>query len=170
MKTSLAIAALIAAGGTAAAAGAAESMNLYGSDTLLTVTQSAISGCSGATGITYLGTGSGNGEADMVAGTQAIAPMSRFMATNICPAVSGTAHGTPATAEGIAIGLDGLVIAGSATSSGIAACNGSPSSSCAADPGFGNAYSTTVGGYTFTSWKDVLAVLYGGKSHETAAQ
>jgi ABC-type phosphate transport system substrate-binding protein len=173
MKKSLAIAALVAAGGTAAIAGATP-LSLLGSDTLLTVTTQAISACTSVAangGLNYLGTGSGNGENAMVAGTQSIAPMSRFMNNNSCAPVSGSA----ATADGIVIGLDGLAILGSLTSAGTATCNGNADLDCT-QTAAGAAYGTTItndangnplaaGPYTFANWKDVLAVIYGGQSH-----
>src|SRR5580658_3202266 len=168
MRKSFAVAALMATAGTASGAGA---LNLLGADVLKVVTQSAIAACPGATGLVYLGTGTSNGELAMAAGNQAIAPMSSFLGTNSCVNVP-----EEQTANGIVIGLDGLAILGSLSSGGTSACNGTNTTTCAAEP-VGVAYGTTItteadgvtplpgGAYTFTNWKDVLAVIYGGQSH-----
>jgi hypothetical protein len=164
MKVSLVIAALVAAGGSAAGAGA---LNLLGSDSLFNVTTAAISGCSGATGLVYEGTGTSNGENAMVAGTQNINPSTKFISSNVCTATGGLTELEATNA--IVIGLDGLSLLGSVGSGGPSACNGVDTTDCNPEA-VGAGYNTTVAGYTFTTWKDVLAVLYGGKSHETTAQ
>jgi hypothetical protein len=164
MRKSLAIAALVAVGGTAAGAGAVQS--LLGSDTLFVVTTTAISNCTigmASTALSYAGTGSGNGENAMIAGTQGIAPMSRFLAGNLC---TGVTVAKLQTSNGIVIGLDGVAVVSSLTSGG--PCNGTNSTTCALEA-VGAAYSTsvTVGAntYTFNNWKDVLSLVYGGKTH-----
>jgi ABC-type phosphate transport system substrate-binding protein len=163
MRKSLVIAAVLAAGGSAAGAGAA--MNMLGSDTLFDVTTAAIAGCPGANGqIVYQGTGSGNGESAMINGTQNIAPMSRFMNNNLCSPVPVAKL---QTASGLVIGLDGVALLGSAQSAGQTACDGTNTTTCNVEA-VGAAFNTVVAGYTFSNWKDVLAVIYGGKSHSAA--
>jgi len=191
MRKSLAIAALFAASGSAAGAGA---LNMLGSDTLLNVTTDVLAVCPGASGINYVGTGSSNGEAAMVAtangvttGTfatgQKIAPMSRFPNSNICTVGSTGVPGPLATATGLVIGIDGIVIA---TSPGtVSACNSSTHTvnACTNEVG-GLAYSTSVAvpqvvvagttyaatTYTFQNWKDVLSILYTGWPQLSSAQ
>jgi len=180
MKKSLAISALVAVGGVAASAAAATLPNFLGSDTLFTVTKTALINCGApANALTYLGTGSGNGETAMVAGTQAIAPMSRFLGSNIC-SVSG---GLPEleTAQGLVVGLDGVSVLGSkatalAPGGTGTSCNGVDSTDCVPES-TGLAFSGSVSvpnspnaaiptyTYTFASWKDVLSVIYGGLSN-----
>jgi ABC-type phosphate transport system substrate-binding protein len=86
---------------------------MKGSDTLEKVTKQllAISSCNPGGAIEYLGSGSGNGETAIVAGTQQIAPMSRGL--NTCGSGAGSA-------EMLAIGWDAIVLA---TASG-ANCSG----------------------------------------------
>ncbi len=175
MKKSLAIAALVAVGGAAASAAAATLPNFLGSDTLFQVTTDAIVGCGApANTLIYNGTGSGNGETAMVKGTQAIAPMSRFLGSNVCGVAGGLAE--LQTAQGLVIGLDGVSVLGSKADTGAAACNGSNSTTCAPES-TGVVFSGSISvppvapsiipayTYTFTSWKDVLSVLYAGQSN-----
>jgi hypothetical protein len=196
MKKSLVFAALAT---TAAATSGTKAalVVLEGSDTLLYVTQSAITSCGSActSTLNYIGTGSSNGEAQMVdkiAGSgasyagQGISPMTSFLDTTLCTGVS-SAH--QQTATGIVIGLDGLAIFASTSSTGVDSCGGT-AAGCAPETTAGLAYSTAVSTglnsttqagalpwtnanasytYTFTNWKDVLAVVYGGISHTTSS-
>jgi hypothetical protein len=132
------------------------------------------------TGLTYAGGGSGKGENQMIAGSQVLAPMSRFLGKNICAGVTGNtinegdsgvnggdAAGAPSAASGLVVALDGLSILGSINTAGTLACNGTTGQSCAGESGVGLAWNTTVhravnGDYTFQSWQDVLKVLYLG--------
>ena len=192
MRKSLAIAALFAAGGSAMGAGA--TLNMLGSDTLLNVTTDVLAVCPGAAGINYEGTGSGNGEAAMIATangitaglfatTQKIAPMSRFVNNNICAVGSTGVPGPLVTATGLVIGIDGIVIATSPGTS--TACNSSTHTvnACTNEVG-GLAYSTSVAvpqvvvagttyaatTYTFQNWKDVLSIIYTGWPQLSSAQ
>jgi len=74
MKKAILIASALVAG---FGASQVEAQALKGSDTLEAVTNTVLSQCPAAAGVTYLGTGSGNGENAMVAATQQISPMSR---------------------------------------------------------------------------------------------
>jgi hypothetical protein len=189
MKKSLMIATFLVVGAGAAGVGAdiGSTANMKGSDTLFDLTTAMIAACPGAVG-PYGGTGSGNGEGAMQKSTQAIAPMSRFLSNKVCTgAVAFAEAGIPAVpnatqAQGIVIGLDGVLIVGSKDTYGkytppgsdAGACeNGSPNSACDPnfEPGTGARYTKTTitldascggGSYTFTGWRDMLRVLFAG--------
>ncbi len=142
--------------------------------------------------LNYLGGGSGGGETAMTNGTQAIAPMSRFLANGICKGVAGDtineasgftnnlltsgavdAGGTEATlANGLVISLDGLSILTSNQSGGNPSCNGDAAdTNCNGEATFGLAFNVQVpltcadggtGTYTFANYRDILRVLYFG--------
>ena len=116
---------------------------MKGSDTLFDLTTAAINATPSAVGnLTYVGTGSGNGESAMIpasgAALQTIAPMSSFMDNKVCgtqgisaPNADGTAHTyTQAQVEsqacGLVIGLDAVSIYSSNVTGGQASCNGNP--------------------------------------------
>ena len=178
MRTAWVVASFVVAGAGVAGVGAS---NLTGSDALRTLTLdlttvTSLSGsplCPAATSIAYLGGGSGRGESQMLVGRQVIAPMSRFLGTNVCNGINGS--GTPTTANGLVVALDGLAIVSSAAQAGTVACNGATggdtATACTVDAGvpisprFGLALSGTVNGYAFADWKDVLRILYFGKDH-----
>jgi len=167
----LAAMAFIASVGVSASAHAA-ALDLRGSDTLEEVTKDVIAVSSLNGFINYLGGGSGTGQAAMVAGTQKIAPMSRELNGTACTSA----------ASQLLIGLDGIAIVASNQLFGDSMdqtptdptddCNDSISGgSSLSVPGCTAADGCTVAGtYTFTSWKDVLAIIYGGQNHTTAAQ
>ena len=172
---------LLVSGG-AAAVGALDNLALKGSDTLEHVTTDVLAACPGATAAntTYLGTGSTAGENAMTAGTQTVAPMSRFLnpTKGVCDgAPSGTAGFVSgaggSTAEGLVIGLDGLsIVAGQPNA---AACGGglafSAGRSFAVTDSTGAAVVNCSGcdagtnTYHLQTWKDVLALVYAGKTH-----
>ena len=169
-------------GGSAASVGALDNLALKGSDTLEHITKDVLAACPGASagGVSYVGTGSSTGENAMTAGLQTVAPMSRFLnpTAGVCdgpPASSpgGVPGAGGVTAEGLLIGLDGIaIVAGKANAE---ACGGSlafstqrtfnvtdaagqPVLNCSGcDPG------TNV--YRLQNWKDVLALVYSGKTH-----
>lgn len=169
-------------GGSAAAVGALDNLPLKGSDTLEQVTTDVLAACPGATanGISYQGTGSSAGENAMTAGSQTVAPMSRFL--NVTAGVcNGAPAGTPGsvpgagakTAEGLVIGLDGLsIVAGQANA---AACGGG----LAFSAGKSFSVTTSTGApatdcsgcdagtntYHLNTWRDVLALVFSGKTH-----
>jgi hypothetical protein len=146
----------------------ASALDLKGSDTLEGVTKdlllnTAAWDCggvgqpnntgSGGGDLVYVGTGSSNGESAIIAGTQQVAPMSRFLN----PSVPGTGQvcglpnlpGTPGaasqtTAEGIAFALDGLSIVVSQATGGTDACNGVEGSACSPLQNKGLAFDPTA--------------------------
>jgi len=112
-------------------------------------------------------------------GLQQVAPMSRFLNNGACTGsatdAGADARTSPAAAEGLVVGLDGVSLVAWNQTGAAAACNGSTNSTC--DSTFqtntGAAYNTTItldascggGTYTFTGWRDVLRVLLGGFSN-----
>jgi hypothetical protein len=189
MRKSLGIATFLVAG---AGVGALGALDMKGSDTLRTVTLDmtiAVSSCAGTplcpgTGINYVGGGSGSGENAMLVGNQTVAPMSRFLggqtfnsdggikSQGICKGALDS--GLPTAANGLIVGLDGLGIVASSALAGTTTCNGTAggddAGACASpgvplDSTVGFAWNTTVAGYTFADWKDVLRILYMGQDH-----
>ena len=106
MKKTMVVATFLALGAGAVGLSAPNGLALKGSDTLFALTQAVIAACPNATGTTYAGTGSGAGENAMLAGTQTVAPMSRFLGANACAATGAT----PTQSEGIAVAADGISI------------------------------------------------------------
>jgi ABC-type phosphate transport system substrate-binding protein len=171
MRTTIGIATfcVVAAG----ALGVSANVALVGSDTIKDTTVSLLTNnaisCGGlqnapAGTLSYLGTGSGNGEAAMDGKFQDVAPMSRRMGTVVC----GTVPNTNSKAQGIVFALDGIsIVANSAT---VGTCTGTSQqaadgSQCGSDPAPGNGlkFSGTLAcGLTLTSWKDVLRLVYLG--------
>lgn len=162
-------------------------LDIKGSDTLEDVAKSVIATCEISGGLTpgafnYIGGGSGGGQAAMTAvpPTQDFAPMSRELNGTACSA----------TAQELLIGLDGIAIVGSQLTAGDSTestasladdCKDSiigdkqvAVSDCSVAAGSvafcDNNVTTGAGTYTFTSWKDVLAVVYAGQNHSTNAQ
>jgi ABC-type phosphate transport system substrate-binding protein len=165
MRLTLMGAAFLTVTASAAAVQALDNVALRGSDTLEVVTNQVLNACPGAKGppgnLTYAGGGSSTGENALIAGTQTVAPMSRFLrnATGVC-AKGGTA-------EGLAIGLDGLVIA--AKTSSADACGGGlafTKTIQVTEPGSCPGCAGTS--YTLADWRDVLRVVYGGRHHDAA--
>jgi hypothetical protein len=159
MKRYLMATTLVVAAAGAVGVGAGSTVNLKGSDTLFDFTNAVLSACPGTAG-PYAGTGSGNGQAAMLAGTQQVAPMSRFLNNGAC---TGTAA-SPSTSEGLVVALDSILIVGANQTFGGTACNGDANVNCDSsfEPTTGAAYNTTVAGYTFNGWRDVLRVLLAG--------
>jgi len=159
----------IAAGALLAGAGAmgvraGDTADLQGS--LFEFTSAVMAACPGSGG-PYRGMGSEAGQSALVAGTQQVAPMGRFLDAKACtgPAAS------PESSQGLVIGLDSIAIIASERTAG--ACNGDPNSTCdsAFEPESGVAYDTTIVGsdgvpYTFNGWRDVLRVLLAGFQHD----
>ena len=86
-------------------ASSVHALDLKGSDTLETITQSVLANCPGTDNITYIGGGSSSGEQAMVDKDQEVAPMSRFLRSGrACQADD------PSLAEGLAHSLDGLAV------------------------------------------------------------
>jgi ABC-type phosphate transport system substrate-binding protein len=168
MKKTLAGALFVALGAGATGASALNDINIQGSDTLKTLTQAVIAACPGAAGLTYVGGGSGTGEGAARAGTQTIAPMSRFLAAaNTCGFSTN-----PVEAEALQVGLDGLAIV--VNSQHRAACDpDSPAAgaTCTKDVATGLRYSNGTtpltcvsngAAVTISDWKHVLQLVYFG--------
>src|SRR5262245_25536363 len=96
-------------GGGAAAVGALDNVAVRGSDDLGDVTSAVLASCPAAATTTYLRAGSAVAEAQLVAGAQTVAPMSRFLRPS-----TGVCNGG-VTAEGLVIGLDALSIVAGAS-------------------------------------------------------
>ena len=175
--------------GAGATSSASAQLLLKGSDTLEDVAKGVIAQCvAGGTlaagTISYVGGGSGGGQAALLAGSQRIAPMSRPLNGAVaCPGGSATTQGAlDPRGEELMIGLDGVAVVGanqthgdSLFDDGIGTAAGCPDavvginipasliSPCVAADGC-----DPVNGYTFGSWKEVLAMLYGGQNNLTA--
>jgi hypothetical protein len=166
---------LLSAG--ASSVGALSGVALQGSDTLEQITKDVLDQCPAAKNapgsITYAGGGSTTGGNAMIAGSQTVSPQSRPLSTSEGCSGGGAVKGT---AEGLAIALDGLSIVaassvGAACPAGLAFSNanvvdvvdssGNPAVGC---PGC----DMNTNQYKFTSWKDVLALVYGGQHHDAA--
>jgi hypothetical protein len=178
MEKSFVLAAIFMMGASAAGAGAFATSPYVGSDAEYNMTNQAILNSQFGNNPTtfgsqwnaqasqigdYIGGGSGAGEAAMVGAKQQTAPMSRMLASGACSAADLT------QASGIVLGIDGIGIwASNLTISANTACNGAASTGeCTPDPSglaFSGAGGNTMG---FTSWRDVLALLYGGLDRST---
>jgi len=156
--------------GVGGASNAFAQLQLRGSDTLEDVTKDAVSAAGLTASITYVGGGSGAGENAMVGGTQVIAPMSREIGAALCKPAS----------QQLLVGLDGLaVVAGSQTGGDSESLTPATTDDCSDTISGGTTLNvascvandgcTTAGQYTFSSWKDVLALIYGGQNHNTGA-
>ena len=166
MKRSLVVTTFLVVGTGAVDMSAGSTANLEGSDTLLEFTNAILAACPGTSG-RFVGGGSVDAQNAMIAGTQQVAPMSRFLDSGACAGAS------PTLSQGLVIGLDGVVVVGSISTIGGIACNGDPNTSCSAsfEPSSGAAYDTSIVGadnvvYTFTGWRDVLRVLFAGFQHD----
>ncbi len=179
MRTSIAIAVFLVIGGGAAASGAALSM--AGSDTMFEITNDVLLACPNVSTLTYAGGGSGNGQKAMgtaqAAGntesSQLVSPMSSGVKT--CAGQNNTNSSfDPSGESGLVIGLDGLSMLGNTGAGASTTC--SPSGSCTPDLTKGLATSTSINytdrdgtakTYTFSGWKDVLALLYAGFTNDS---
>jgi hypothetical protein len=189
MKRALVAATFLLMGAGAAGVGAdvGTTGNMKGSDTLFDFTSGMLLNCPG-TVPPYTGTGSANGQAAMIRGTQAIAPMSSFLNGDACAGAGGVPEAgipdaSPTQAQGLVIGLDGVSILGAENTFGaygVGVCeNGIVNGAC--DPTFetntGAAFDTTIaldascggGTYTLTGWRDLLRILLAGFDHSPAA-
>ena len=161
--------------GVGGAAQANAQLNLKGSDTLEDVAKDAVA-AAGLTGnIVYIGGGSSGGQAAMSGTpTQQIAPMSRQLNGAACTTLGSTIGQE-------LIGLDGIAVVGanqtggdSDGQSGVTTddCNDNITGGrvlnvpgCTAADGCDGSSN-----YTFTDWKDVLAMVYAGQNHTSAGQ
>jgi hypothetical protein len=173
MRTSLVIAAMVAAGASATGAGAVHfaTSPFNGSDTEFDLINLAMQTSGLGTSGDYAGGGSGAGENNMTAATpkQWTGPMSKMLTNVSCNTTSFTYPVAGAAAEqthasGLVFALDALDILSSTTTGGSANCN--THSSDGTDTTHGVAATTTLtfsgGSITFKNWTDVLALLYGG--------
>jgi ABC-type phosphate transport system substrate-binding protein len=106
--------------GAGAMSSASAQLLMKGSDTLEDVAKGVLADCVlkvgdptvlAATDITYVGGGSGGGQAALVAGQQRIAPMSRPINGTACPVTAPATQGTlDARGEQLLIGLDGIAV------------------------------------------------------------
>jgi ABC-type phosphate transport system substrate-binding protein len=169
MKKTLAGALFVALGAAATGAGALDNIALQGSDTLKPLTIQVLAACPAAAGLTYPGGGSGAGEGALKAGTQTVAPMSRFLAAaNACAFNSGN----PVEAEALQVGLDAISIV--IHQSHRTACDpDSPptGAACTKDVETGLRYSdgtapltcvSNGAAVTINDWKAVLRLIYFG--------
>jgi len=135
--------------GTSAATAAA--VDLKGSDRLAQMTRAMALTCGGASGgvVNYIATTSNAAETAMLAGSQLIAPMTRFLGSSICSST------TLSKASGVAAAIDAVVVTG----------NGSGAGTCG---GLRFSGSVAVGEitYSFANWRDVLRVLFAGTQHD----
>ena len=192
-KASLATLLLALGAGTAAA----QPFPLRGSDTLLIFTEELIDICTPnidpATELFYQGGGSGLGAGEMAASRQDIAPMSRFMNanTNECSRFgTNLGQGCQVALDAVAINAEDenqtpdagecntLRYSGALTVRADANAAGNTTIDCGgaglctnhqngADGTPGTADDTED--YTFSDWRDVLRIIYGGQhAHVTA--
>ena len=168
---------------------AAVQAQLRGSDTLEDVTKDAFASA-GITVLTYAGGGSGAGEAAMVGNLQHLAPMSRELNSG----TADTVKCISGTSKQLVIGLDGIAVVAankgplqtpqigdSLDETATTADDCSDSISSNSTTGLKSLTGVTLadgvtlcstaqgcspdGTYTFSSWKDVLAMVYGGQNH-----
>lgn len=182
----------LAAGLAALNVGAQNNQALKGSDTLYEVTKKILNACPGAAGLSYLGTGSGNGEKALIPGPtmQNIAPMSRFLNGSAVCNASGTNAGTGegvytqfdkttvvTNAAGIVCGIDGIGVYGSKKTAGKETCGG-PAVDGTTITWSAGTYLThggacsgsatasyAAGSYVINDWTDVLRIVYAGMDH-----
>jgi hypothetical protein len=176
MKKTIFAATFVALGAGTLSAGALNDINIKGSDTLFAISSDIIARCPGANqppgpGLSYVGGGSGAGETAIVAGTQTVAPMSRFLVNNtttnnVCN------HPNVAQAEGIGFAADGLSVFVNKVHR--TACDpASEAEDCSASttPDTGLAYSDLATpvqlqcGITIANWREVLKLVYFGLRH-----
>jgi hypothetical protein len=160
------------AAGTGIASRADGQAIMLGSETLESVTKDAITAAA-IVNTVYWGGGSTAGEIGMIAETQHIAPMARQLNIGVPDSVSCSP-----SAQQLLIGLDGIVVVAADQSSGVNnPCPDSVSGGktltsilqssgalCDATDGC-----SPPGSYTFTSWRDVLQMVYGGLNHSAGA-
>jgi hypothetical protein len=168
MKKTMLVATFLAVGAGSAGVSALSNISMKGSDTLKNFTLSVISStvCPAAVGISYQGGGSGGGETAIVAGTQTVAPMSKFISAPSCAAAD------PTKAEGIAFAADGVSMVASKVH--FAACQTAKApTDCSSTAGSGLKQSGTLNGGAYTlgansattavqGWQDVLRLIYLG--------
>ncbi len=146
--------------------GSAEATSLVGSDDLASITQTIIANCPGAVGLTPTFSTSSAAEAALKAGTQEVAPMTRFLQ----PALT-CASPAPNQSEGVVFGLDAAVVLGatdetttcqlvSSRTLSVTDQNGNPGLDCP---------DCTGSQYQLGDWRDMLRVLIAGMTHGAGA-
>jgi hypothetical protein len=144
MRKTTMFASFLALSAGAAGVGAYDAVpEMKGSDTLNQITDALILACPGATGVLYQGTGSGNGQTNITAGAQSIAPMSRALNSSACAG----AHAQQADSEGLVFALDGLSLIGETSS----ACNAAGQGLEINEAATGN-----------DQWRHTLRLIYAG--------
>ena len=150
-------------------------LQLKGSDTLEGVARDVVTACGLTASITYVGGGSGAGENAMKGATptQQVAPMSRELNSGVA------GDECIASATQLLIALDGLAVIGANQTDGDSDDQTASATDNCSDNITGGKVLNVPGctandgcdasaNYTFTDWKDVLALVYGGQNHNTA--
>ena len=153
MRTTIAAATFVALGAGSAGLSA---LDMRGSDTIREITLDVLAVCANTTNIHYVGTGSSNGQADLLNGGTGVnagtlvAPMSRFMNSNTCnyPSASPATAKNASLAEGLVFALDGLSIVAASADAG--ACNSGAVDCSAASDDKGMVRAGTIPGTTYT--------------------
>jgi hypothetical protein len=173
MRTTIAAATFVALGAGSAGLSA---LDMRGSDTLREITLDVLAVCANTTNIHYVGTGSSNGQGDLLSGGTGVnagtlvAPMSRFMNSNTCnyPSASPATAKNASLAEGLVFALDGLSIVAASADAGT--CNGGAVDCTAAADDRGMIRGGTIPGTAYTlgatagvpAWADALRIIFGG--------
>jgi cysteine-rich repeat protein len=139
---------------------------IAGSDTLREIAIDVLAACGvnvPTPVLNYIGGGSTGGGDAMRARNQQVAPQSRFLSSNECDDFGAS----PLLGEGIAIGLDGLANFGDGTEA--TTCNtlrysGDLTVTDRDADGTVECPNCTGNVYTFSDWRDVLRIVYGGQS------
>jgi hypothetical protein len=178
MRTTIVSATFLLLGAGAATIGAKSNINMRGSDTLFDLTKGVLAGipatgalpavaaCPNTAGLVYLGTGSGNGAADMKSGVQEAAPMSSTLsAAQACTGMAAPLPLQGQEAEGLVFALDGLSIAVKPGNAPDASCGGiafSGAGGAQLTPATCTEAGCVAGKYTPQDERDYLRVLYFG--------
>ncbi len=163
MKMWISTATFLVVGAAAAGAGALAEPNPYqGSATRLNLTRLSLTSI-GEVAADYVGGGSSNGQAAMAAAspTQTTAPMTKMLsnAGGVCSFNGGSNGSTANHASDVVVGLDAVDIVASTSTGASSACN----AGAAGGPGL----LSSGGTINAATWKDVLALVYGGRDPST---
>jgi hypothetical protein len=184
MRKSILIAATLTAGAGATAVGAATLPNpYYGSDTLATVTTTAITNAGITQASDYIPGGSGAAQSAMAnktsnaAATQQTGPMSKMFtgilgtSKGVCTSFGGSAGSAVTGANGVVIGMDAIDIYSSIATGGTPGCNGGVDPLPSNDGGV-TAYPTaSVSGFgaTYTGLAGVFGAQYTNDAGATTS-
>ncbi|HTA91362.1 MAG TPA: hypothetical protein VK745_17375 [Polyangiaceae bacterium] len=188
MKKTTLLATVLLLGASATGIGAATGGNLQGSDTLKDMTKAILDSCVGATGLNYVGGGSGTGQTAMVNGTQEIAPMSSPIAATTQTCTTTANHVDLTKSQLRVVAYDGLAITTSLAQTN--ACSGSANPTLANGTGTadgfdvfphdanGNVTGPATSHYQLApaqgaagasgAWKDILKIIYFGMDNTVA--